>query len=46
MRWGVVDSICERLSELANGYPWYGDLEVLIKVEERNREISVGFSNV
>ena len=40
MRWGVVDS-SERLSELSNVYPWYGDLGVLIKVEDRDREISI-----
>ena len=40
MRWGVVDSFSERLSVLTNVYPWY-DLEVVIKVKDRDHEISV-----
>ena len=43
----VVDSISKRLSLLSDVFPCYGDLEVLIKVEDGDREISVvWFRNV
>ena len=41
MRRGVADSISERLSVLTDFYPWYGDVEVLIKVQDMDHEISV-----
>ena len=47
MRRGVVDSISELLSVLTDVFPWYGNLEVLTKVKDGDREISVvWFRNV
>ena len=43
VRWSVVNSITKGLSVLTNVYPWYGNLEVLLKVG--NREVVEGESN-
>ena len=47
MRRGFVDSTSGGLSVLTDVFSWYGDLEVLIKIQDGDREISVmWFRNV
>ena len=47
MRRGAVDSTSGGLSVLTDVFPWYVDLEVLIKIEDGDREMSVvWFRNV